>query len=188
MSWQDTENLRSRLRERRRNEERNKAAMEEERERAGEGRLERNRRWRQRKAELPASSASSSCSFKEDIQEEEKLSRRREPSERRQDEKEARREKNREWRMKRRQGEDAVGEKAPESKGPRLGELLHEVLACSCGKVSFVLLVDLHCGYLHQISTDPYILYATSVLDVLFAYFSTSGAWYNNLHRRSLSV
>lgn len=132
---QDTENLRSRLRERRRNEERSKAAMEEEREKAGEGRLERNKRWRLRK-EAPASSASSSCSFKEleEIQEEEKLSRRREPSERRQDEKEARREKNREWRMKRRQGEDDSGEKTAESKGPRLGELLQEVLACSCSK------------------------------------------------------
>ena len=119
--------------------------MEEEREKAGEGRLERNKRWRLRK-EAPASSASSSCSFKEleEIQEEEKLSRRREPSERRQDEKEARREKNREWRMKRRQGEDDSGEKTAESKGPRLGELLQEVLACSCSKVSFVAI--LHCG------------------------------------------
>ena len=146
MYWQDTENLRSRLRERRRNEERSKAAMEEEREKAGEGRLERNKRWRLRK-EAPASSASSSCSFKEleEIQEEEKLSRRREPSERRQDEKEARREKNREWRMKRRQGEDDSGEKTAESKGPRLGELLQEVLACSCSKVSFVVLhTDFH--------------------------------------------
>ena len=121
--------------------------MEEEREKAGEGRLERNRRWRQRK-EAPASSASSSSSFKEleDIQEEEKLSRRREPSERRQDEKEARREKNREWRMKRRQGEDDTGEKTSEIKGPRLGELLQEVLACSCSKVSFVFL---HRGDFH---------------------------------------
>ena len=75
--------------------------MQEEREKAGEGRLERNRRWRQRK-EAPPSSAPSVCSSSkelEDIQEE-KLSRRREPSERRQDEKEARREKNKEWRWK----------------------------------------------------------------------------------------
>lgn len=134
---QDTENLRSRLRERRRNEERSKAAMLEEREKAGEGRLERNKRWRQRKeAPPPSSSASSSSSFKEleDIQEEEKLSRRREPSERRQDEKEARREKNREWRKKRSRGEEDSEQKMPEIKGPRLGELLQEVLACSCNK------------------------------------------------------
>ena len=115
--------------------------MLEEREKAGEGRLERNKRWRQRKeAPPPSSSASSSSSFKEleDIQEEEKLSRRREPSERRQDEKEARREKNREWRKKRSRGELDSEQKMPEIKGPRLGELLQEVLACSCNKVSFV--------------------------------------------------
>ena len=73
----------------------------------------------------------------EEIQEEEKLPRRREPSERRQDEKEARREKNKEWRAKRTQGEKA-SEENPEIKGPRLGEILQEVLACSCNKVIFV--------------------------------------------------
>ena len=112
--------------------------MQEEREKAGEGRLERNRRWRQRK-EAPPSSASSVCSSSkelEDIQEE-KLSRRREPSERRQDEKEARREKNKEWRKKRTGWEEEdSAEKILEIQGPRLGELLRGVLECSCGKVS----------------------------------------------------
>ena len=140
MYWQDTENLRSRLRERRRNEERSKAAQIEEREKAFEGRLERNRRWRQRKGAPPPSSSSasssSSSSFKEleDIQEE----RRGEPSERRPDEKEARKEKNREWRKKRTQGEEDSEEKMADIKGPGLGELLHEVLACSCNKVSHI--------------------------------------------------
>lgn len=109
--------------------------MIEEREKAFEGRLERNRRWRQRKGAPPPSSSSassSSCSFKEleDIQEE----RRQEPSERRPDEKEARKEKNREWRKKRTQGEEDSEEKMADIKGPGLGELLHEVLACSCNK------------------------------------------------------
>ena len=98
--------------------------MLEEREKAGEGRLERNKRWRQRKeAPPPSSSASSSSSFKEleDIQEEEKLSRRREPSERRQDEKEARREKNREWRKKRSRGEEDSEQRCQRSKVLGLG-------------------------------------------------------------------
>ena len=111
--------------------------MQEEREKAGEGRLERNRRWRQRKQAPPSSSPSVCSSSKEleDIQEE-KLSRRREPSERRQDEKEARREKNKEWRKKRTGGEEDSAEKILEIQGPRLGELLRGVLECSCGKVS----------------------------------------------------
>ena len=87
--------MRSRLRERRRTEERSKAALQEEREKAGEGRLERNKRWRQRKETHHSSSSSSSStistssSLKELVdnqEEEEKQSRRREPSERRQDE------------------------------------------------------------------------------------------------------
>ena len=136
--------MRSRLRERRRTEERSKAALQEEREKAGEGRLERNKRWRQRKETHHSSSSSTistSSSLKELVdnqEEEEKQSRRREPSERRQDEKEKRREKNREWRRKRSGGWDETsGEKKAENQF-KLCEILQAVLACSdCGLVSF---------------------------------------------------
>ena len=136
--------MRSRLRERRRKEERSKAALQEEREKAGEGRLERNKRWRQRKETHCSSSSSTistSSSLKELVdnqEEEEKQSRRREPSERRQDEKESRREKNREWRRKRSGGwDETAGEKKAENQS-KLCEILQAVLACSdCGLVSF---------------------------------------------------
>ena len=139
--------MRSRLRERRRTEERSKAARQEEREKAGEGRLERNKRWRQRKETHHSSSSSTistSSSLKELVdnrEEEEKQSRRREPSERRQDEKEKRREKNREWRRKRSGGWDETsGEKKAENQS-KLCEILQAVLACSdCGLVSFIVL------------------------------------------------
>ena len=138
--------MRSRLRERRRTEERSKAARQEEREKAGEGRLERNKRWRQRKETHHSSSStiSTSSSLKELVdnqEEEEKQSRRREPSERRQDEKESRREKNREWRRKRSGGWDETsGEKKAENQS-KLCEILQAVLACSdCGLVSFIVL------------------------------------------------
>ena len=137
--------MRSRLRERRRTEERSKAALQEEREKAGEGRLERNKRWRQRKETHHSSSSSSTISTSSSLkeladnqEEEEKQSRRREPSERRQDEKEKRREKNREWRRKRSGGWDETsGEKKSENQS-KLCEILQAVLACSdCGLVSF---------------------------------------------------
>ena len=141
--------MRSRLREKRRTEERSKAALQEEREKAGEGRLERNKRWRQRKETHHSSSStiSTSSSLKELVdnrEEEEKQSRRREPSERRQDEKEKRREKNREWRRKRSGGWDETsGEKKAENQS-KLCEILQAVLACSdCGLVSFNVLSTL---------------------------------------------
>ena len=118
--------------------------MQEEREKAGEGRLERNKRWRQRKETHHSSSSSSttstSSSLKElvDNQEEvEKQSRRRETSERRQDEKESRREKNREWRRKRSKvWDETSGGKKAENQS-KLCEILQAVLACSdCGLVS----------------------------------------------------
>ena len=132
------------MRERRRTEERSKAALQEEREKAGEGRLERNKRWRQRKETHHSSSSSTistSSSLKELVdnqEEEEKQSRRREPSERRQDEKEKRKEKNREWRRKRSGGWDETsGEKKAKNQS-KLCEILQAVLACSdCGLVSF---------------------------------------------------
>ena len=117
--------------------------MQEEREKAGEGRLERNKRWRQRKETHHSSSStiSTSSSLKELVdnqEEEEKQSRRREPSERRQDEKESRREKNREWRRKRSKvWDETSGEKKAENQF-KLCEILQAVLACSdCGLVSF---------------------------------------------------
>ena len=135
--------MRSRLRERRRTEERSKAARQEEREKAGEGRLERNKRWRQRKETHHSSSStiSTSSSLKEladNKEEEEKQSRRREPSERRQDEKEKRREKNREWRRKRSGGWDETSMEKKSENQSKLCEILQAVLACSdCGLVSF---------------------------------------------------
>ena len=105
--------------------------------------MERNKRWRRTKETHSSSSSTISTSFSlkelvENQEEEEKQSRRREPSERRQDEKESRREKNREWRRKRSGGwDETAGEKKAENQS-KLCDILQAVLACSdCGLVSF---------------------------------------------------
>lgn len=106
----DTENLRMKLRERTRSQIREKATREEEREKAQIERLERNRKWREKKVGKGG---------EEDGAEEKEL-----------DEKEKRKEKNKEWREKRnsRDGLDKVAEKNNGEKLTRFGILVQQLV------------------------------------------------------------
>jgi len=108
---QDTENVRFRLREERRQDVRLKAEREEEREKAQMERLERNRKWREKKY---------GTENLEDIAEEKVL-----------DEKEERIQKNKEWRERRENRgkcEESPKEKVEDK--PRLSSLILPELHC----------------------------------------------------------
>ena len=129
---QDTERVRTKLREDRRQELRTKAEREEEREKAQMERLERNRKWREKKL---------GTENLEDIPEEKVL-----------DEKEERRLKNKEWREKRENKgkcEENTQEKVQEKQ--LLSSLILPELHCqNCHELLAPPSIILQCEELHK--------------------------------------
>jgi len=129
---QDTENVRTKLREERRQDVRIKAEMEEEREKMQMERLERNRKWREKKF---------GKENLEDIAEEKVM-----------DEKEERKQKNKEWREKRENRgkcEEITEEKVDEK--PSLSSLILPELHCqNCHELLAPPIIIFQCSDLHK--------------------------------------
>ena len=129
---QDTENVRTKLREERRQDVRVKAEREEEREKMQMERLERNRKWREKKF---------GKENLEDIAEEKVM-----------DEKEERKQKNKEWREKRENRgkcEEITEEKVEEK--PSLSSLILPELHCqNCHKLLAPPSSIFQCSHFHK--------------------------------------